>query len=76
MGCDLRQTNVVQSTAPFGLRRLAKHAAGGGGIQNTVTQTREHSEDDLIDEAAARLRHLLSEGVRRPISDGASESRL
>ncbi|MDX1570235.1 MAG: imidazolonepropionase [Xanthomonadales bacterium] len=38
-------------------------AAAGGGILSTVRATREASESDLIEGAAWRLRHLISEGV-------------
>ncbi|MDM0111617.1 imidazolonepropionase [Variovorax sp. J22R133] len=38
-------------------------AKAGGGIVSTVRATREASEDDLFESAAARLVNLLAEGV-------------
>ena len=38
-------------------------ARAGGGIRSTVSATRAASEDELFEAAAARLRHLLAEGV-------------
>lgn len=38
-------------------------AKAGGGIVSTVRATREASEDELFDSAAARLQNLLQEGV-------------
>lgn len=38
-------------------------ARSGGGIMSTVRATREASENELIERAAWRVRHLLSEGV-------------
>jgi imidazolonepropionase len=38
-------------------------ARAGGGIVATVAATREADEDTLVAEAAARLTHLLAEGV-------------
>jgi len=38
-------------------------AAAGGGIMATVRRTRETGREQLIDQAAARLRHFLAEGV-------------
>ena len=44
-------------------KTYAEIAAAGGGIRSTVAATRASSETALIDETAARLRHLLAEGV-------------
>ena len=38
-------------------------ARAGGGIRSTVSATRAASEDDLLEAARPRLRHLLAEGV-------------
>ncbi|MGH9179767.1 MAG: imidazolonepropionase [Acidimicrobiales bacterium] len=38
-------------------------ARGGGGILSTVRATRAAGEDDLLDAAAGRLRHLADSGV-------------
>ncbi|MDM0046672.1 imidazolonepropionase [Variovorax dokdonensis] len=38
-------------------------ARAGGGIVSSVRATREASEDELFESAAARLRNLLAEGV-------------
>ena len=41
----------------------AEIAEAGGGIVSTVSATREASEDELIQSAAARLDHFIAEGV-------------
>ena len=38
-------------------------ARAGGGIVSTVRKTRQASDDELVTTAAARLKHLLAEGV-------------
>ena len=41
----------------------AEIARQGGGIQSTVNATRKANENDLVESAAGRLRHLRSQGV-------------
>jgi imidazolonepropionase len=41
----------------------AEIASAGGGIVSTVAATRKASEDELFVAAAARLRHMIAEGV-------------
>ncbi len=55
-----RATEFEQRLNGVSYQEIARQ---GGGILSTVNATRAAMEDDLVEAAAGRLRHLLSEGV-------------